>query len=78
MRRAMIRRDHPDLSLSRQCRLLSISRSSLFPPMSTPTNQSRSLEAERRLDRPLLAPGTAFHSSSDIVSPSRRFPRKGR
>ena len=38
----------------------------------------RSLEAERRLDRPLLAPGTAFHSSRDIVSPSRRFPRKGR
>ena len=26
----MIRRDHPDLSLSRQCRLLSISRSSLY------------------------------------------------
>ena len=29
-RRAMIRRDHPRLSLSRQCRLLSVSRSSLY------------------------------------------------
>ena len=27
-RKATIRRDHPELSLSRQCRLLSISRSS--------------------------------------------------
>ena len=26
----MIRRDHPRLSLSRQCRLLSVSRSSLY------------------------------------------------
>ena len=29
-RKAMIRRDHPELSLSRQCRLLSISRSSYY------------------------------------------------
>ena len=29
-RKAMIRRDHPDLSLSRRCRLLSISRSSFY------------------------------------------------
>ena len=29
-RRAMVMRDHPALSLSRQCRLLSIGRSSLY------------------------------------------------
>ncbi len=29
-RKAMIRRDHPDLSLSRQCKILSISRSSVY------------------------------------------------
>ena len=29
-RKAVIRRDQPDLSLSRQCRLLSISRSSFY------------------------------------------------
>ena len=29
-RKAMILRDHPDLSLSRQCRLLTISRSSFY------------------------------------------------
>ena len=29
-RRAMVERDHPSLSLSRQCRLLSIGRSSLY------------------------------------------------
>ncbi len=29
-RKAMIARDRPDLSLSRQCRLLSISRSSFY------------------------------------------------
>ena len=29
-RRAMVVRDHPSLSLSRQCRLLSIGRSSLY------------------------------------------------
>ena len=28
--KAMIRREHPDLSLSRQCRLLSIARSSVY------------------------------------------------
>ena len=32
-RRAMIRRDHPRLSLSRQCRLLRVSRSSLYHRM---------------------------------------------
>lgn len=29
-RKAMIMRDHPDLSLSRQCEVLSLSRSSLY------------------------------------------------
>ena len=31
-RRAMVVRDHPALSLSRRCRLLSIGRSSLYKP----------------------------------------------
>ncbi len=39
-RKAMIRRDHPELSLSRQCRLLSISRSSFYyrPKCESPEN----------------------------------------
>ena len=44
----MIRRDHPDLSLSRQCRLLSISRSSLYH---APQGESaQNLELMRRID----------------------------
>jgi len=39
-RKAMIQRDHPDLSLSRQCRLLTISRSSFYyaPKGESPEN----------------------------------------
>jgi hypothetical protein len=39
-RKAMILRDHPDLSLSRQCRLLTISRSSFYyaPKGESPEN----------------------------------------
>ena len=48
----MIRRDHPDLSLSRQCRLLSISRSSLYH---TPQGESaENLELMRRIDELFL------------------------
>ncbi len=36
-RKAMVRRDHPELSLSRQCKILSISRSSFY---STPKGES--------------------------------------
>ena len=51
-RRAMIRRDHPELSLSRQCRLLSISRSSVYH---TPQRESaQNLELMRRIDELFL------------------------
>ncbi len=47
-RKAVIRRDQPDLSLSRQCRLLSISRSSFYyaPKGESPVN----LALMRRID----------------------------
>ena len=48
----MIRRDHPRLSLSRQCRLLSISRSSVYH---TPQGESaQNLELMRRIDELFL------------------------
>ena len=49
----MIRRDHPDLSLSRQCRLLSVSRSSLYH---TPSKgeSAENLEVMRRIDELFL------------------------
>ena len=48
----MIRRDHPELSLSRQCRLLSISRSSVYH---TPQGESaQNLELMRRIDELFL------------------------
>ena len=51
-RRTMIRRDHPELSLSRQCRLLSISRSSVY---NTPQDESaQNLELMRRIDKLFL------------------------
>ncbi len=47
-RKAMIQRDHPDLSLSRQCHLLSISRSSFYY---APKGESpESLALMRRID----------------------------
>ena len=49
---ATIRRDHPELSLSRQCRLLSISRSSLYH---APQGESaENLELMRRIDELFL------------------------
>ena len=51
-RRSMIRRDHPELSLSRQCRSLSVSRSSLYH---TPQGESaENLELMRRIDELFL------------------------
>ena len=48
----MIRRDHPELSLSRQCRLLSVSRSSVYH---TPQGESaENLELMRRIDELFL------------------------
>jgi putative transposase len=51
-RKAMIQRDHPDLSLSRQCRLLTISRSSFYyaPKGESPEN----LALMRRIDELFL------------------------
>jgi putative transposase len=51
-RKAMILRNHPDLSLSRQCRLLTISRSSLYyaPKGESPEN----LTLMRRIDELFL------------------------
>ena len=51
-RKAMIRRHHPDLSLSRQCRLLSISRSSFYY---APKGESlENLALMRRIDELFL------------------------
>ena len=59
----MIRRDHPDLSLSRQCRLLSISRSSLYH---TPQGESaENLELMRRIDELFLK--YPFYGSRQMV-----------
>ena len=51
-RRAMVTRPHPGLSLSRQCRLLSIGRSSLYY---TPKGESaESLALMQRIDELFL------------------------
>ena len=59
----MIRRDHPELSLSRQCRLFSISRSSLYH---TPQGESsQNLELMRRIDELFLK--YPFYGSRQMV-----------
>ena len=59
----MIRRNHPKLSLSRQCRLLSVSRSSLYH---TPRGESaRNLALMRRIDELFLA--YPFYGSRQMV-----------
>ena len=58
----MIRRDHPDLSLSRQCRLLSISRSSLYYPSG---ESAENLELMRRTDDLFLK--YPFYGSRQMV-----------
>ena len=59
----MIRRDHPELSLSRQCRLLSISRSSVYH---TPQGESaQNLELMRRIDELFLK--YSFYGSRQMV-----------
>ena len=59
----MIRRDHPELSLSRQCRLLSISRSSLYH---APQGESaENLELMRRIDELFLK--YPFYGSRQMV-----------
>ena len=58
-RRVMVRRPHPGLSLSRQCRLLSIGRSWLYY---TPKGESaESLALMRRIDELFLKQAGVFY-----------------
>ncbi len=67
-RKAMIRRDRPDLSLSRQCEILAISRSSFYY---TPKGESpSSLALMRRLDELFLK--YPFYGSRQMVRQLRR------
>ncbi len=67
-RKAMIRRDHLDLSLSRQCRLLTISRSSFYY---APTGESpENLALMRRIDELFLK--YPFYGSRQMVHQLRR------
>ena len=69
-RRAMVVRDHPALSLSRQCRLLSIGRSSLYY---TPKGESaETLALMRRIDELFLK--YPFCGAREMV---RRLRREG-
>ncbi len=67
-RKAMIRRDHPELSLSRQCRLLSISRSSFYyrPKCESPEN----LALMRRIDELFMK--YPFYGSRQMARQLRR------
>ena len=67
-RKAMIRRDHPGLSLSRQCRLLTISRSSFYyaPKGESPS----SLALMRRIDELFLK--YPFYGSRQMARQLRR------
>ena len=67
-RKAMIARDRPDLSLSRQCRLLSISRSSFYyaPKGESPEN----LALMRRIDGLFLM--YPFYGSRQMARQLRR------
>ena len=67
-RKAMIVRDRPDLSLSRQCRLLSISRSSFYhaPKGESPEN----LMLMRRIDELFLK--YPFYGSRQMIRQLRR------
>ncbi len=62
-RRAMVRRHHPKLSLSRQCRLLSISRSSLYHTAKGESAQNLGLM--RRIDELFL--NYPFYGSRQMV-----------
>ena len=67
-RKAMIRRDHPDLSLSQQCQVLAISRSSFYY---TPKGESaENLALMRRIDELFLK--YPFYGSRQMVRQLRR------
>ena len=67
-RKAMMRRDHPALSLSRQCKVLSISRSSFYyaPKGESPEN----LALMRRIDELFLK--YPFYGGRQMVRQLRR------
>jgi len=67
-RKAMIRRDHPDLSLSRQCRLLTISRSSFY--YAAKGESPKNLALMRRIDELFLK--YPFYGSRQMVRQLRR------
>ena len=67
-RKAMIRRDHPDLSLSRQCRLLTISRSSFY--YAAKGESPKGLALMRRIDELFLK--YPFYGSRQMVRQLRR------
>ena len=68
MRKAMISRDHPGLSLSQQCGLLSISRSSFYY---TPTGEcEETLTLMRRIDELFLK--YPFYGSRQMVRQLQR------
>jgi len=67
-RKTMITRDHPDLSLSRQCRLLSISRSSFYFAPKEETQENLALM--RRIDALFLK--YPFYGSRQMAHQLRR------
>ena len=69
-RKAVVRRDHPDMSLSRQCRLLSISRSSFY--YTAKRESPETLTLMRRIDELFLK--YPFYGSRQMA---RRLRREG-
>ena len=67
-RKAMIARDHPDLSLSQQCRLLMVSRSSFY--YASKGESSENLALMRRIDELFLK--YPFYGSRQMVRQLRR------
>ncbi len=67
-RKAMILRDHPDLSLSRQCRLLTISRSSFYYALKGESPENLALM--RRIDELFLK--YPFYGSRQMARDLRR------
>ena len=67
-RKAMIRRDHPDLSLSQQCQVLAISRSSFY--YRSKGESAENLALMRRIDELFLK--YPFYGSRQMVRQLRR------
>jgi putative transposase len=67
-RKAMIRRDHPDLSLSQQCQVLAISRSSFY--YTSKGESAENLALMRRIDELFLK--YPFYGSRQMVRQLRR------